>query len=53
MNNNMNIINVQGECNQVSSINDHKDYLTVTKALTVLGFSAAEVKVHCTLMISH
>lgn len=37
---------LQGDCTQVSSINDHKDYIMVTKALTVLGFKAAEVKVH-------
>ena len=30
----------------MSSINDHKEYITVTKALAVLGFSAAEVKVY-------
>ena len=29
----------------MSSIDDHKDFLTVTRALSVLGFSETEVRV--------
>lgn len=34
----------QGECTRVATIDDHKDFVTVKKALAVLGFSDNEVR---------
>ena len=44
---------LQGDCTRVSTIDDHKDFVIVKKALSVLGFSDTEVRVRDCMQEMH